>query len=748
MGVINLLSKEISNKIAAGEVVERPASVVKELVENSIDAGADTIVVEIRHGGNTYIRVADNGCGMSEEDAKIAFLRHATSKIKTDEDLNAIYTLGFRGEALSSIGAVAKVDLYTRTGENDTGIHVICCGGEINDSIEEGMAQGTTFIVRDLFYNTPARMKFLKKDSTETGHITDIISKFILAHPEISFKLISDNKERLFSAGDNRLINAVYTVYGRDYAKAAIDVEYENESIRVTGIVGKGNVCRPNRNYENFFVNRRYIKSPLMMKAAEEAYKNQIMIGKFPMVILNLEINPEMIDINVHPTKLEVKFSNEKLIYETVYHGVKNALYAMPNIPEFSVNKEQDDKEEFPRVKNPFSPATKEKYDRKISRQSFELKDFSSTKDSGFKQENITSEEYNNKQTHDLSEYKIPVDESKFDTINRLPFEEYVESIPRHDSSDYTKHDARNKSMIEQLVSDPVISDDENNDAQFTKEELNKVPVVENIPLKDNRKLDKIDKLISEPIISTEHGNFNPEDFKDMKYMKNFQVPKGMKVTDGDLSMHSTEPELPEIKGDFISDDEKSDFEIIGQIFGTYIIVEKDKEMLIFDQHAAHERLNYEALKREIENGAVNSQMLLEPVVTRLSSVEMCIYGDNIEFFQKLGFDISEFGENTLLINAIPMDINDADTESLIVELITQLGESKNEIITEKFQRALYTTSCKKAIKANHYLDEKEMRWLVKSVLELENINTCPHGRPIMIKMTQKDMEKEFKRIV
>ena len=342
MGIINVLPKDVSNKIAAGEVVERPASVIKELIENSIDAGADKITVEIKKGGSIYMRVTDNGKGMNVDDACVCFLRHATSKIKTSEDLDAIYTLGFRGEALSSIGAVSKVTLYTKR-KGEEGVCVTCEGGEILSSSEAGLPDGTTMIVENLFYNTPARAKFLKKDATEAGYITDIVTKFIFAHPEISFKLIVNGKEQLFSAGDNKIENAIYTVYGRDYAKGSINVLYEDEGIKVSGIVGKGNIARPNRTYQSFFVNKRYIKSALIIRAVEEAYKNQIMIGKFPMAVLNIEINPGLIDINVHPTKMEVKFSDEKAIYRAVYYGVKNALYELPNVPQIEKKEKADE---------------------------------------------------------------------------------------------------------------------------------------------------------------------------------------------------------------------------------------------------------------------------------------------------------------------------------------------------------------------------------------------------------------------
>ncbi|MGN1116286.1 MAG: DNA mismatch repair endonuclease MutL, partial [Candidatus Ornithomonoglobus sp.] len=334
MGLIHVLDTEVSNKIAAGEVVEKPLSIVKELVENSIDAGASLITVEIRNGGISYIRVTDNGSGMSEEDAKICFLRHATSKIQTGSDLEAIYTLGFRGEALSSIGAVSKVKLYTKRRRDEVGVCVTCEGGEILSSADAGAPNGTVIEVSDLFYNTPARLKFLKKPATEGGYISDLMARYVFAHPEISFKLIREGKETIFSSGDNKLINAIYSVYGRDFAKNMLEVDYQYNDIHVVGMIGKGTLSRANRNNETFFVNKRYIKSAILIRALEEAYKNQIMISKFPTAILNIEIAAENVDINVHPTKLECKFSNESEIYQAVFHAAKSALYELPNVPE------------------------------------------------------------------------------------------------------------------------------------------------------------------------------------------------------------------------------------------------------------------------------------------------------------------------------------------------------------------------------------------------------------------------------
>lgn len=624
MGKIHILSTEVSEKIAAGEVVERPASVIKELVENSIDAGATLVTVEIKKGGSTYMRISDNGSGMSGEDAKICFMRHATSKIQTSGDLDAIYTLGFRGEALASIGAVSEVSLYTKRSEDNEGICVTCRGGKILSSAEAGVPDGTSICVENLFFNTPARLKFLKKDATEAGYITDIITRFIFAHPEISFKLIIDGKEKLFSAGDNSLKNAIYTVYGKDYANGTIAVDYEAEGIHVTGLVGKGNISRPKRNYQSFFVNKRYITSKTLIAALEGAYKNQIMIGKFPMAVLNIDINPSLIDINVHPTKLEVKFSDEKSVFNAVYYGTKNALYAIPNVP-------------------------------KIERADSEFK-----RDTPKKQLNLS----------DLAA-SLPKDITK-----RPETPEYnprVNHFLKTDKPDFIKK----------------------------KEKEDKPFTAKNITLASPS--EKLEPLVAK---------------------------------------HESEPEETET----VFVDEY--FEIVGQLFNSYIIAEKDDEMILLDQHAAHERLKYEELKRDIASKQPMSQLLIEPVIVNVTGGEMTAYRENKEMFDQMGFESEEFGDDAIIIRSAPGDAELGEIEPLILELLSQSEELKGELITEKYERLLYTIACKSAVKANMAMSKTEMETLVRNVLRLKNINTCPHGRPIIVTMSKKEIEKEFKRIV
>lgn len=652
MGIINVLPKDVSDKIAAGEVVERPASVIKELVENAIDANADKITVEIKKGGTIYMRVSDNGKGMSAEDAALCFLRHATSKIQKSEDLDAIYTLGFRGEALSSIGAVAKVTLYTKR-RGEEGVCVSCEGGEILSSQEAGLPNGTTMIVENLFYNTPARAKFLKKDATEAGYITDIMTKFIFAHPEISFKLIVNGKEQLFSAGDNKIENAIYTVYGKDYARASLPVLYEDSGIKITGIVGKGNIARPNRSYQSFFVNKRYIKSPMIIRAVEEAYKNQIMIGKFPMAFLNIEINPGSIDINVHPTKMEVKFSDEREVYRAVYYAVKNALYALPNVPEIEKKEKADDFLGIP-----------------------------------------------------LDMMKAPQKEEHNPRIN--PF------LPKNGESSAPKKVVYKESFISPSMQEQIANIEKITPALKVSEPIEEI---------EAKKVESIDFVPAAKEIKT--------------YVEN---PVQQPIDNAQINIEQSHEEESTVLFDEY-------FEVIGQLFDSYIIIQKDDNMLMIDQHAAHERLKYEQLLKDMDNNDIISQILLEPVAVKLSGEEMGVYEDNATMLNSLGFESEMFGSDTVLLRSIPGDVSWGEAEELFVELLTQSKNLKNELISEKNQRLLYTIACKSAIKANHRMQMPEMEALCKSVFALKNINTCPHGRPIVISMSKKEIEKEFKRI-
>ena len=739
MGNIHILDTEISNKIAAGEVVERPLSIVKELVENSIDAGATSICVEIRNGGISHIRVTDNGCGMSEEDARICFLRHATSKIQTDSDLDAIYTLGFRGEALSSIGAVTRVTLYTKRAGDEVGTCVTCEGGEILTAKDAGTPNGTTVEVSDLFYNTPARLKFLKKNTTEAGYISDIIGRLAFAHPEISFRLIRDGKEILFTSGDNKLINVVYAVYGKDYARNMLGVDYEFNGIRVSGVIGKGTLVRANRNNETFFVNKRYIKSALMIRALEEAYKNQIMISKFPTAILNIELDVSSVDINVHPTKLECKFSNEQDIYQAVYHAVKTSLYALPNVPE--INRTEEKTESVFKAdsgkQSSFEDSLREK-SKNIVHPASEFK-YKTQKRSDVKMWDFIADNKDSEKTE--KKIKEEIDNDIKEEIKRPALHGY--DVPAM------------RNIVDEtpaVTPEPVFSADREYDKPVKADE----PVIGNVD--KNEKTDIENK--------TSDGDDEPVK-GDVLAMLDYAIqcsinrkPVRIKVREKDESeitdqkdpddnweaflINANEEYNEQNKNIF----EMENFRIIGQLFETYILVEQEDRLLMIDQHAAHERLNYEQLKRDIECMDVQPQMLLMPVEIHLTGEEAAIYEENSEMIYQLGFDVELKDNNDIEIKSTPGDFGYSETEDLFLELLTQIGEMKQELITDGMQRLIYTIACKASVKANMEMSMQEMENLVREVFALKNINTCPHGRPIVISMSKKEIEKDFKRIV
>lgn len=701
MGIIHVLDTEVSNKIAAGEVVERPLSIVKELVENSIDAGATMITVEVRGGGKDYIRVTDNGCGMSAEDAAVCFLRHATSKIQTADDLDAIYTLGFRGEALSSIGAVARVKLYTKRREDESGICVTCEGGEIVSSDYAGAPNGTVMEVTDLFYNTPARLKFLKKPATEAGYISDIMARFIFAHPEISFKLIRDGKEAVFSSGDNKLINAVYAVYGKDYARNMLEVDYEFNGIHVTGAVGKGTLTRSNRNYETFFVNRRYIKSTLMIRALEEAYKNQIMISKFPTAVLNVDIDVSSVDINVHPTKLECKFSNEHDVYQAVYHAVKQTLYALPNVPE--IERGEKKRDESAEETSLFEA------ERGVQRTLEEIYG------AGLRREPKPRENFKFKTEH----RETP---RSFETPSSREREEEKRYV-RNEGERVTAMAPAETERPAAPVFERPKTETETGEPKRETEKAKEVDTFAMLDYAMKRASGRNDGKLEVNDPSGDDGAF------------------ALSAEDNNKGGSQTVSEPSENVFD-------GGFRVIGQLFDTYILIEKDDRLLIIDQHAAHERLNYESLKAELEENGISSQMFIEPVIVNLSGEEFAVFSENSELFYRLGFDAEVYGINTVIIRSAPGEVSWSETEPLFTELLTQAADMKQELIAEEKQRLIYTIACKASIKANMRIDEAEMHDLAARVFALENINTCPHGRPIVISMSKKEIEKEFKRIV
>lgn len=696
MGKINVLTEEVANMISAGEVVERPASVVKELVENSVDAGATSVTVEIKNGGMSYIRVTDNGGGIEKDDLKTAFLPHATSKIKNGADLAKIMTLGFRGEALASIAAVSSVEVFTKTKADDFGSLITVKGGKVIEEDETGCADGTTVIVRDLFFNTPARMKFLKKDSAETAYITDVMNKVILGNPSVAVKYISQSKT-VTSAGDGNLKNAIFAVYGADYAKNIIEVDYSDENIRVSGFIGNSQISRNTRAYQTFFINGRNFVSRALSAALSEGFKNTVMVGKFPFAVLNVEVNPAFVDVNVHPTKMEVRFSDDKKVFEAVYWAVKNALEKKRVVPE---------------MKMPERKAEKKKFDVPEGIKKSNQIDINLLRDAFVKpKESYRAENSDIK----ISDIKPDV---KTEEIRTAKAEEHIN---------------KEEKISDMQKSAP--STEIPNNGRVTIDDLK--PKADTKTLNDEGKCYPDDEFVR-----TASGAETFESLK--KDAENF----GAKPHTGAGANGAY---------DNVYDDEKIintelkagiDFRVVGQIFSTYIIVEKSGEMCVIDQHAAHERLYFEEFTEDYKNKSILSQIMLIPATVSLAPTLFETVSENKEFFASLGFEIDDFGDNVVIVRKIPAALEGCGIDGLIVEIAEILQNKSKVDLTDLSEISLHTMACKRAIKGNTPLSYKEMEDLVQKVYTLGNINTCPHGRPIEIKMSKKDLEKEFKRIV
>lgn len=609
MPEINILPKEVYQLIAAGEVVERPASIVKEMIENSVDAGAKSITVEIQNGGSTYIRITDDGCGIEKSQIRKVFISHATSKIKVQNDLDAIGTLGFRGEAMASISAVAKVELLSRAKGEELGSRYEIAGGEEIDFSDAGCPEGTTIVVRDIFFNTPARMKFLKKDVTEGNAVASIVDRMAISHPEISFRFVRDGKQTLITSGNGDLKSTVYSVFGKEFSSSLVDVDYKIDNMRVTGVVTKPHASRKSRAMQFFFINSRLVKSQTAMAALEQAYRNSIMVGRFPGCVLNIECDKSFVDVNVHPAKIEVRFANEKPIFELVYYGVKSAI-EMGDTPK-----------EATFVEKPFQ--SKPVQTTASGRLDFFVK---------------------NEEKPQQMEFKSKVNPEKFWTL----------AAPPSETAEYKR--------------------------DFKQAVIKEEP-----------------KPVAQP------------------------------------KAEAKEPEV-----------EIPNFRVVGEAFKTYIMVEIENDLYIIDKHAAHERMNFERLKSE---SVINSQVLLTPIAVNLSKDEYTVVCDNIALYEKCGFVVEDFGNSCVLVRECPSILNGEDVEDLIVETAGKLLEGKTDIIPDQMDWIFHSTSCRAAVKAGDYTSPYERDLFVKKLLSMPNIRYCPHGRPVMIKMSKYDIEKQFGRI-
>lgn len=625
MPEINILPKEVYQLIAAGEVVERPSSVIKEMIENSIDAGAKSITVEIKNGGITYMRITDDGCGIAKSEVKKVFIPHATSKIKYSEDLDKIATLGFRGEAMASIAAVAKVQLLTRTPDEEVGTRYEIAGSQEIEFCEAGCPVGTTICVADIFFNTPARMKFLKKDVTEANAVASVVEKIAVSHPEISFRFIRDGKQTLITSGNGELKDAIYSVFGREFAQSLIPVEYTNNNMRVSGFVTKPSMSRKSRGMQFFFINSRLVKTQTAMAALEQAYRNSIMVGKYPGCVLNIECDSSFVDVNVHPAKIEVRFANEKPVFDLVYYATKSAIEAGDTPVEMRFNKNaQKSAQDFwakpePPVQTTFTHTEKEDFD-----------------DAWSVSASIGGKDYFSKKENEI--------------VNDTPTQKFSLNI-----SEIMKAE-RNEESVQEAKTDE--------------------PTEQNI---DN----------------------------------------------------TSQTSIP-------------DFKLIGEVFKTYILIEMESSLYIIDKHAAHERMNFEKLKSSLE---INSQVLLSPVTVRLSTDEYNTVLQNIDLYTKCGFFIEDFGNSTVIVRECPSILDGEDVAGLIEETAEKLLDGKTDITPDKLDWILHSASCRAAVKAGDYTSRYEMEIFVKKLLSNPDIRYCPHGRPVMIKLSRYDIEKQFGRV-
>lgn len=703
MGVINVLDKHIAELIAAGEVVERPSSVIKELVENSIDAGAKNITVEIKNGGTTFMRVADDGCGIYRDDIKKAFLRHATSKVKTANDLDMISTLGFRGEALASISAVSRLQVITKNENEEIGSCYEIEGGDEISLEEAGCPTGTTFVIRDLFYNIPARSKFLKKDVAEGNAVSALMDKIVLSHPEVAFTFIRDGKQVLRTFGDGKLLSAIYSVFGKDFAKGLIPVDYTLDSVTVKGYISKPINSRPNRNMQNFFINGRFVKTRTGMAALEEAYKGSIMVGKFPSAVLQLTVPYEIIDVNVHPAKIEVRFINERPVFDAIYHAVKSALQQGDERKQIHF-KENTAFNEIKKV-NPFNNAQAvfakaentpaEKPIKPIERIEPVLK-------------NSEPKPYN------------PFDELDLKDEKTKPVS--IDNLKMSDSSNpfdiYSKQAIKRNSELE------------NKKAEFSKQKLEKAEQLILKATQQEENLTKqeitVDDLTAESMETPIETEVSKEEVKPLKEISENKTDNNDALT-----------ELPK---------EQTKLRFLGEAFNTYIIVEKnDNEVLIIDKHAAHERIIYEKLKAD--SGSANVQYLLTPITVTLDKIDYDAAVSNLDMFAKCSFDVEDFGNGTLLVHSAPQYLAATEIADCITEMSGYIASGKKDIYTEKMDWFYHNVSCRSAIKAGNKSTVQELMDIAWTLEKNPQIKYCPHGRPICIVMTKYEIEKQFGRL-
>lgn len=663
MARINVLPKEIADLIAAGEVVERPSSVIKEFVENSIDAGSSKIIIEIKNGGKTFLRVTDDGCGIERDDVRKAFLSHATSKITSVNDLDGIATLGFRGEALASVCAVSKVEVMTCVDGAASGTHYIIEGGNEVLFDEIGSPVGTTIIVKDLFYNIPARLKFLKKDVQEGNYIASLLERIAVSNPHIAFKFIRDGKLSFQTPGDGDLKSAIYAVFGKEFTSGLLPVKGEQNGIFVEGFITKPTAGRGSRSMQTFFVNGRYVKSVLFLSALEQAYKNSIMVGKYPACVLFVKMPYEAVDVNVHPAKTEVRFFDERRVFEAVYNCALGAINDDVSRPQAVFNTAKaftapQDKGEQLKLNDTVAPVKTE------STRSFVIKEFG--KPVTGNETTVASPEKSEKQLDFLKDSylkpQINVIKSEISKADEIVKPVYVE-----------------EKIVETKAIEPVV------------EEIT-TPVIENSTLTEDN-VDFEEKILTE-----------------------------------------TAPEKPDIE-----------FRFIGEAFNTYLIAELENKIVLIDKHAAHERILFDEFKNR---GIGESQMMLVPVVVTLSADEYSAVMDNVDLLRQSGYEVDDFGDRSIKLSACPPQLADENLEEIITELAGYLVNNIKTLMPEKLDWIYHSMACRSAVKAGNFTSTYEAERFVGRVLNDDSLRYCPHGRPVFVEMTKRELEKQFKRIM
>lgn len=791
MGNIVLLDDLTINKIAAGEVIERPASVIKEMVENSIDAGATNIVVEIKNGGISFIKITDNGKGIAQDDLEIAFERHATSKIRSADDLDTVTSMGFRGEALASIAAISNVELISKTQQQENGYKVVVEAGDILEKEIAPSSVGTSITVKNLFFNTPVRYKFLKKDYTESGYIEDVITRIALVNPQIAFKLINNGKTVIQTNGNGDMKTVVYSIYGKTVAESISPVSYTYEDIKVDGVIGKPEIARSNRSNQLFFVNKRYVRDKVLTSATEQAYKGMIPLGKFGFVILNITIAPARVDVNVHPAKLEVRFQEENKIFQAIYHAIKDTLLKNEDKDGLFGNRNTNEKkiEEYTKRESEIKTNAQEKtyaFESNTINTTNRLKENKNTNinTNGLintqeileklkkLKEDIQNETLTNIQNETNKAEKTV---EKIENLQEEKEQNKIENQQLEKEQEENKEEAKETNEQETKQQEEKMRKTEKKNENVEQQEPISVSQVIEKAIQQNevspqsieqlmQEYRKMEKEVENENTENNNGNQDTEDrLEDSNPNSKLSFDEMYQKLFGTLPVKSEEEKNEEkeaeennavdiVKNNIsmfedIPECKKQPYKFIGIVFNTYIIIEMEKEMYIIDQHAAHERILYEKVKKNYYSESTkDSQMLLLPDIITLTHKEMDIAKENMDMFRKAGFDLDEFGENTIRLTGVPTICMNIDNKDLFLETLDEINTVARTAKQEKEEKFIATVACKAAVKANMVLSVDEVHSLLDEMLELPNPFSCPHGRPTAIKMSKYDIERKFAR--